>query len=160
MSMKSLRLFLALAAIFLKAAPQSDSQPTANSDSSAASAIRVVLDEQLVAWNRPDIAAFMQGYGQSADLSFASSTGVTRGRKPVLDRYRQRYQDAQAMGHLDFTNPEIHPLGNEAAFVLGRWHLQRAAGERSGVFPLVFQRFPEGWRIVHDHTSADAKNGS
>ena len=27
-------------------------------------------------------------------------------------------------------------------------------GDIGGVFSLVWQRFPEGWRIVHDHTSA------
>jgi ketosteroid isomerase-like protein len=24
-----------------------------------------------------------------------------------------------------------------------------------GLFTLIFKRFPEGWRIVHDHTSAE-----
>jgi beta-aspartyl-peptidase (threonine type) len=40
---------------------------------------------------------------------------------------------------------------------LGRWHLKRAKDAPGGVFTLVFQHFPEGWRIVHDHTSADEK---
>jgi beta-aspartyl-peptidase (threonine type) len=38
--------------------------------------------------------------------------------------------------------------------VLGHWHLKREKDEIGGVFTLVFQRFPEGWRIIHDHTSA------
>jgi ketosteroid isomerase-like protein len=42
--------------------------------------------------------------------------------------------------------------------VLGRWHLKRDSDELGGVFTLVFQRFSEGWKIIHDHTSADAKN--
>jgi ketosteroid isomerase-like protein len=159
MPVKLLWLSLVLTAVLIIAAPQSDPLTTASSDSSAESAIRAVLNEQVIAWNRADIRAFMQGYWESADVTFASSAGVARGWKAVLDRYRQRYKDAQAMGHLDFTILEIHPLGNDAAFVLGRWHLQRATDELGGVFTLVFQRFPEGWRIVHDHTSADAKNG-
>jgi ketosteroid isomerase-like protein len=117
--------------------------------------IRAVLADQQAAWNRADIEAFMKGYWTSADLTFAGSSGVTRGWKPVMDRYRERYRDAQAMGHLDFSDLEVHMLGKDAAFVLGRWHLKRTSDEPGGVFTLVFRRFPEGWRIVHDHTSAD-----
>jgi uncharacterized protein (TIGR02246 family) len=119
--------------------------------------IRAVLEEQRAAWNRADVESFMKGYWHSADLTFSGSGGVTRGWEPVLQRYREHYRDAHAMGHLDFTDIEIHALGPDAAFVLGRWHLKRATDELGGVFTLVFQRFPEGWKIVHDHTSADEK---
>jgi ketosteroid isomerase-like protein len=61
------------------------------------------------------------------------------------------------MGHLDFSGPEVRPLGNNAALVLGRWHLKRDSDELGGVFTLVFQRFPDGWKIIHDHASADAR---
>jgi beta-aspartyl-peptidase (threonine type) len=60
------------------------------------------------------------------------------------------------MGHLDFSELEITPLGNDAALILGRWHLNRDAGPVGGIFTLVARRFPEGWRIIHDHTSTDA----
>ena len=115
--------------------------------------VRAVLSEQQAAWNRADIAAFMKGYWSSPELTFAGSGGVTRGWEPVLERYRERYRDAQAMGHLDFSELEVHMLGNDAAFVLGRWRLKRERDEPGGVFTLVFQRFPEGWLIIHDHTS-------
>jgi ketosteroid isomerase-like protein len=117
--------------------------------------IEAVIVTQRDAWNQADLDSFMNGYWQSADLTFAGSSGVTRGWQPVLERYRERYKDAQAMGHLDFTNLELHPLGIDAAFVLGRWHLKRTTDELGGVFTLVFQRFPQGWKIVHDHTSLD-----
>jgi len=38
--------------------------------------------------------------------------------------------------------------------VLGRWRLERAKDRPHGRFTLIFKRLPEGWRIVHDHTSA------
>ncbi len=60
------------------------------------------------------------------------------------------------MGHLDFSEIEITPLGNDASMILGRWHLSRDAGPIGGVFTLVARKFPEGWRIIHDHTSTDA----
>lgn len=120
--------------------------------------IRAVLNEQQAAWNRGDVEGFMKGYWNSPDLTFAGSNGVTRGWEPVMARYRRNYPDAAAMGHLDFSDIEIRLLGSDAALVLGRWHLKRASDEPGGVFTLVFQKFPEGWRIIHDHTSADAKS--
>jgi ketosteroid isomerase-like protein len=45
-------------------------------------------------------------------------------------------------------------LSPDAAAVLGRWRLKRANDEPHGRFTLIFKRLPEGWRIVHDHTSA------
>ena len=45
-------------------------------------------------------------------------------------------------------------LGARTALVLGHWHLKRTSGDAGGVFSLVFHRFPVGWRIIHDHTSA------
>jgi beta-aspartyl-peptidase (threonine type) len=99
----------------------------------------------------------MKGYWNSPELTFAGSSGVTRGWEPVLNRYRKNYPNSLAMGQLDFSDLEIHPLGDENALVLGRWHLKRSTDELGGVFTLVFRHFPEGWRIIHDHTSADAK---
>jgi len=126
-------------------------------DSPSTEAIRAVLNEQQSAWNRGDVDAFMKGYWNSPDLTFSGTSGVTRGWEPVLARYRKNYPGTAAMGHLDFSDLEIRMLGNDAALVLGRWHLTRANDQPGGVFTLVFQRFPEGWRIIHDHTSADAK---
>jgi beta-aspartyl-peptidase (threonine type) len=60
------------------------------------------------------------------------------------------------MGTLDFADLEFCFLGPDAALVLGHWHLKREKDELGGVFSLVWQRFPEGWRIIHDHTSASA----
>ena len=66
----------------------------------------------------------------------------------LLDRYRKSYPTPEAMGHLDFSGLEIRQLGPDAALVLGNWHLKRSIGDAGGVFTLVFQRFPQGWRIV------------
>jgi ketosteroid isomerase-like protein len=37
---------------------------------------------------------------------------------------------------------------------MGRWQLTRAADTPHGRFTLIFRRTPQGWRIVHDHTSS------
>lgn len=42
---------------------------------------------------------------------------------------------------------------SKQAVLLGQWHLHRGSRDTAGVFSLVFQRLPEGWRVVHDRTS-------
>jgi beta-aspartyl-peptidase (threonine type) len=79
---------------------------------------------------------------------------VARGFDGVLARYKKNYPDREAMGELQFSGLEFRFLGPDAALVLGKWHLKRATGDIGGVFSLVWQKFPEGWKIIHDHTSA------
>jgi L-asparaginase / beta-aspartyl-peptidase len=118
------------------------------------SAVLTVMKAQQEAWNRGDIAAFLTGYWHSPNLTFSGSNGIFRGWDAVMARYKKNYPDRSAMGTLDFSNLEFRPLGTDVALLLGHWHLKRQKDEIGGVFTLVFQRFPEGWRIVHDHTSA------
>ena len=115
--------------------------------------IRHVLDSQQEAWNRADIPAFLHGYWNSPDLTFSGANGTVRGYEGLLNRYQKSYPTPEAMGHLDFSGLQIRQLGPDAALVLGKWHLKRTVGDIGGVFTLVFQRFPDGWKIVHDHTS-------
>jgi len=117
-------------------------------------AITKILDAQQNNWNEGNVDAFLEGYWHSPDLTFSGTGGIARGWDAVLARYKKNYPDRAAMGRLDFYDLEFHFLGADAALVLGHWHLSRAQGDIGGVFSLVWQRFPEGWRIVHDHTSA------
>ena len=117
--------------------------------------IRTVLEDQTAAWNRGDIPAFMAGYFESDSTTFVSDT-VTRGHAKVLARYLQRYPTREKMGTLNFSGVEVKLLGPSYASVLGRFHLTRAAeagGDATGLFTLVFQKTPAGWKIILDHTS-------
>jgi len=120
-------------------------------------AIRKVLEAQQSAWNEGNVDAFLEGYWHSPDLTFSGSGGIARGWDGVLARYKKNYPDRATMGRLDFSDLEFRFLAKDAALVLGHWHLSRAQGDLGGVFSLVRQRFPEGWRLIHDHTSAVEK---
>ena len=115
-------------------------------------AIRRVMDEQAVAWNRGDIDAFMKGYWNSDKLVFVTNE-VTRGWRPTLERYKKNYDSREKMGTLTFSDLEITVLSKDAAVVLGSWSLARAKDEPHGKFTLIFRKFKEGWRIIMDHTS-------
>jgi beta-aspartyl-peptidase (threonine type) len=137
--------FLAFAALAL-----SSSQPAAEVDK----AVRAVLDAQVVAWNNGDVEGFMEGYWRSPKLTFSSGGDTTRGWDATLQRYKKKYQSEGAeMGKLTFRDLEIEPLGPDAALVRGRWQLVRTKDKPGGVFTLILRKTPEGWRIVHDHTS-------
>jgi uncharacterized protein (TIGR02246 family) len=122
--------------------------------SNSVTEIQSVLTAQQDAWNRGDIDAFMNGYAQSASTVFVSEDEVRRGWETVRDRYRVKYSNRAKMGTLSFSDIEVTMLSPDAAGVLGRWRLKRANDEPHGRFTLIFKRLPEGWRIVHDHTSA------
>lgn len=120
----------------------------------ADTAIRSVLAAQQAAWNRQDLAGFMAGYARGDQTRFASGGDVTRGWQTVFDRYARRYGTAEAMGRLNFSAVEVTVLGDDSAVAFGRWELERSADRPWGLFTLVFRRLPEGWRVVHDHTSS------
>ena len=123
-------------------------------DSSDDAQIRAVLDMQTSAWNRGDIDAFMTSYWKSEQTEFLGANGIAHGWQAVLDRYHRSYPDRKTMGTVSFSDLEIHLTCADAAYVVGKFHLVRESDQPSGVFSLDFRKFPEGWRIVLDHTTA------
>jgi len=126
---------------------QSDSQKVKLADE-----IRAVMNQQAVDWNNGNVEAFMKGYWNSDKLVFVSSK-VTRGWQPTLDNYKKSYPTKEIMGTLTFSDLEITVLSKDAAVVLGSWALQRTKDNPGGKFTLIFRRFKDGWKIIHDHTS-------
>jgi len=145
----------ALLLLAISLSVRAQNPPTPNKrESRISSAVRAVLTAQSQAWNRGDLEGYMDGYARSPDTVFVSGDSVARGWQTVLDRYRKKYDSRDKMGTLTFSDLEITPLGNDAALALGRWHLQRATDEPHGRFSLILRRTKQGWKIVHDHSSA------
>jgi beta-aspartyl-peptidase (threonine type) len=123
-------------------------------ESADRAAISAVLDRQVEAWNRGDLAAYMDGYARTPALVFTSGGNVRRGWQEAFDHYQARYAtDAKAMGTLAFHVDSIDAVGADGAVVLGHYDLTGTTHAGRGVFTLVLERRPEGWRIIHDHTS-------
>ena len=115
--------------------------------------IRAVLARQAADWNRGSTDAFLEGYAE--DTVFVSDT-VSRGLAAVRERYRRRYPTPAAMGHLTFSEVEVHMAGPDHAYVIGRWKLERgkdAGGDTGGLYSLIFKKTAQGWKIILDHTS-------
>ena len=121
--------------------------------------VRATLDAQVEAWNAGSVRGFMDGYARADSLTFLSGGTVRRGWEEALYGYVRGYPDASAMGRLAFSDLSITPLSPVRALAWGRWRLQRdgdaPGGGPGGLFTLVLASTPDGWRVVHDHTSSD-----
>jgi peptidoglycan/xylan/chitin deacetylase (PgdA/CDA1 family)/ketosteroid isomerase-like protein len=126
-------------------------------------AIRRLVQDQVEAWNRGDLAAFTSVYDDGA--IFISPSGMVRGRQAVHERYTKRYPDRAAMGTLQLEIDDIRPVwgmeitpGGDA--VPGRIHGASASGRWTLTYPdkeaatgrtlLVLARAGTRWTIVQD----------
>ena len=121
-----------------------------------AAEVRGVWNGGVEAWNRGDLDGFMTVYWNSPDLVFFSNKTETRGWQQTLERYRSAYKaEGRQMGTLDFPRLEFKVLGPEAVLVRGQFRLKMPDGKEStGMTSVTFLKLPEGWRIVHDHSSS------
>ena len=120
--------------------------------------IESVLTTQSKCWNDGDIDGFMQTYWKSEDLTFSGGGKMTRGWQQTLDRYKKSYPKGK-MGALKFDGLEVTMLSDDAALVLGNWHLSipqkddEADSKVGGNFSLVLRKLDGAWKIIHDHSS-------
>ncbi len=115
--------------------------------------IRKVMNAQVTAWNQGDIDGFMKGYWNSPDLVFVSGVNITRGWQPTIERYKKNYDSRAKMGTLTFSDLEVDVLSKDSATVLGSWAIASEKNNPKGKFTLIFRKFKDGWKIIHDHTS-------
>jgi beta-aspartyl-peptidase (threonine type) len=112
-----------------------------------------ILAHQKISWNKGDLESFMSHYWKSDNFTFQSGGNKLEGWESLRRRYQNNYA-GEKMGKLNFTDLDIKVLSKDIVLVLGRWEVQSKDSVKGGLFTLVFQRKPQGWRIIHDHTSA------
>jgi ketosteroid isomerase-like protein len=117
-------------------------------------AIEKILLDQAFAWNAGDIDGYMEGYWNSDSTVFLSGGNLTRGYSSVLSRYRKSYDTREKMGRLEFAELEVRMITPTLGVATGVWRLYRTNDQPWGRFTLLVEKKPEGWRIVHDHTSS------
>lgn len=121
--------------------------------------VRDLLQAQEAAWNRGDLDGFMAGYRMSDDITFYSDDKIQPGWLALRERYEKKYRaGGQGMGKLTFSDLVVDVLAPNAALARGRWKVELDGKTPSGLFTILLRKFPDGWKVVHDHTSA-AKDG-
>lgn len=137
--------------IYLSLAPAFGQHPQPKNNDIIA--IRQMMATQEKEWNKGNIDGFMKGYWDNDSLMFIGSSGPQYGYNATLARYKSKYPDAAHMGKLAFTILSIKKLSADYYFVIGKWALQRQAGDVNGSFTLLLKRINGKLMIVVDHSS-------
>jgi uncharacterized protein (TIGR02246 family) len=119
--------------------------------------IRAMLKNSEAVWNRGDLVTFVTDYEDSPDTTFVGREVVKGGREAILARYRRSYPTRDAMGTLTFSDIEVRPLAPGLALAMGKYSLKRkpeGGGDATGRFTLILRKTKDGWKIIHDHSSA------
>lgn len=108
------------------------------------------------AWNRGDLDGFMADYAPDTLPTYVSHGHVIRGFDAIREVYAPRFAPGAVRDSLRFEEFNARPVSDGFALVTARFVLfQNGRTTASGPFTLLMQHRPEGWKILHDHSSSD-----
>jgi ketosteroid isomerase-like protein len=112
----------------------------------------VILD-QLRYWNAHDIERYMECFWKSPDLLVVNDGEQVMGWAEILATYQRGFPNRAEMGSITLQRVKLQRLGPD--FYLGlSWFVVRLNGKDSyATDTMIFRRFPEGWKVVSDHSS-------
>jgi ketosteroid isomerase-like protein len=147
---------IALALLFASSRPASaqDENPLHTASRTELDVVKIVLAQEK-AWNAGDIAGYLKNYKDSPDTIFIGHQ-VSHGFKQILEDYERNYPTRASMGTLTFSELDVHSMSDTFAVCIGKYHLERGrkdGGPADGLFSLVLEKTPDGWKIVLDHTT-------
>lgn len=107
-------------------------------------------------WNRGNLEGFLSDYAPESTTSFVDGRRTRHGIDFIRQYYTPRFAAGARRDSLRFEEVEARPLSPSLALVTARFILERGGTTTaSGPFTLVIEQRPEGWRILHDHSSSD-----
>lgn len=151
-----------LVAVVLAACRGSTRPTTAPSPGSHSPALTRLITAQLERsasdWNRGDLDAFLSDYAPESTTTFIDGRRARHGIDFIRGNYAPRFSPGARRDSLHFEEVEVRGLSPTLALVTARFILQRGPEiTASGPFTLVMERRPEGWKILHDHSSSDPR---
>lgn len=104
-----------------------------------------------------DLDRFMTCYADDPATSYVGSGKLVTGYQAIRAMYASRFGGGSraAMGMLTIDIDSLRLIADDAAYVVGRFHLRRPAadgGDVTGLTTLVFRRQADRWLIVADHS--------
>ena len=149
--------------VFALVSCRSSGQPASRSPSQPSSRdltreIAAQLDRAAGDWNRGDLDAFVSDYARESTTTFVDGRRARHGFDFIRSNYAPRFAPGARRDSLHFEEVSVRSLSPTLALVTARYILQRRdAVTASGPFTLVMERRPEGWKILHDHSSSDPR---
>jgi beta-aspartyl-peptidase (threonine type) len=144
------------ALVILACAPATPSRSAVVDQAELTATITTQFAKSAEAWNRGDLDAFVSDYANDSLTSFVSGGHLQRGYGWIREHYQPRFLPGATRDSLRFEEFNVRPLAPDVALVTARYVLYRGGQTAaSGPFTLILERRPEGWKILHDHTSSD-----
>ncbi|MEO6215353.1 MAG: SgcJ/EcaC family oxidoreductase [Sphingomonas sp.] len=130
-------------------------KPVAASVATAEAGVAAAMDDSAAGWNAGSLERFVAVY--APDATFVTEKGLVRGRAAIADRYRPSFVGgANKRGKLSFETLGTRSVSPTHMLLWARWTLTPAGAAgtvETGMTTLFFERRPEGWRIISDHSS-------
>lgn len=118
--------------------------------------VKGVLAANAAAWNEGNLAAYLAGYDQSADVRLVVGTEVATGFNGVRKYYETMVASAGAMGRISFSDLDVTMTSREIATIVGRYAHDGGASRSAGAMTVVMKQIDGRWRIVQDTRVRDA----
>lgn len=151
-------LLVAAALAACRASGQPSAAPATGPDAGLKPQITAQLTRAAGDWNRGDLDAFLSDYAPDSTTTFVDGFRSRRGFAWIREHYAPRFTGQARRDSLYFEEVETRALGPSFALVTARFILERGGRTTaSGPFTLVMERRPEGWKILHDHSSSDPR---
>jgi ketosteroid isomerase-like protein len=114
------------------------------------------LNRSAADWNRGDLDGFLSDYAAESTTTFVDGRRARHGIDFIRRNYAPWFAPNARRDSLRFDAVEVRPLTSTLVLVTARFLLERGGAiTRSGPFTLVMERKPQGWKIIHDHSSSD-----
>lgn len=117
-------------------------------------AIRTVIAEMQVAWNRGDFHGYMAGFA-NPDVVFVSRGRMQRDWQATLDHYIRDYGAAPELrGELEFSSIQVEMLARDAAQLISSYRLSRPREAQQGINTRLMRKRNGRWVIALNHVSS------
>lgn len=114
--------------------------------------IKQALHQSAKDWSKGDLEGYMNVYWNSEKLQFIGKRGITYGWRQTLINYKKGYPTKDDTGKLTFKVLSVDFLAKDLYSLIGEYHLERPAGNASGIYNLIFKKIDGKWVIITDHT--------
>lgn len=130
------------------------SQPAAPDYAADEAAIRQVIADMEVAWNRGDFRGYMAGF-KNPDVVFVSRGQFQRDWQGTLDHYVRDYGgDPARRGELHFSDIRVQMLSPDAAQLVSRYRLEGGGQPQDGINTRLMRKVDGRWVIALNHVSS------